>query len=67
MDKRFTALGIDIVFATQSIDTTTPQENATKFFLAFAEFERNMIAERTREKLFYQAQERILGRRSCLT
>ena len=29
--------------------------------LAFAEFERDMIAERTREKLFYQAQKGFWG------
>ena len=62
VDKRFTALGIDIVFATQSIDTTTPAGKMQRnIMLAFAEFERDMIAERTREKLFYQAQKGFWG------
>jgi site-specific DNA recombinase len=62
IDKRFTDLGIDIVFATQSIDTTTPAGKMQRnIMLAFAEFERDMIAERTREKLFYQAQKGFWG------
>ncbi len=62
VDKRLTALGIDIVFATQSIDTTTPAGKMQRnIMLAFAEFERDMIAERTREKLFYQAQKGFWG------
>lgn len=47
--KTFEALGIDFISATQAIDTTTPMG---RFFFsivgAFAEFEREMIMERTR-------------------
>ena len=62
LDKRLTALDIDIVFSTQNIDTTTPAGKMQRnIMLAFAEFERDMIAERTREKLFYQAQQGFWG------
>ncbi len=43
-------MGVDVVSATQQVDTTT---SGGKFmlaiFLAFAEFERNIISERTKE------------------
>ncbi|MFZ2865140.1 MAG: recombinase family protein [Ignavibacteriaceae bacterium] len=48
--KRLCDLGVDVVSATQQVDTTT---SGGKFmlaiFLAFAEFERNIISERTKE------------------
>ena len=62
VDKTLTELGIDIVFATQNIDTTTPAGKMQRnIMLSFAEFERDMIAERTREKLFYQASKGYWG------
>ncbi len=62
VDKRLSKLGIDIVFATQNIDTTTaPGKMQRNIMLSFAEFERDMIAERTREKLFYQASKGYWG------
>lgn len=62
VDKKLTQLGIDIVFATQNIDTTTPVGKMQRnIMLSFAEFERDMIAERTREKLFYQASKGYWG------
>ena len=48
--KRLSDLNVDVVSATQQVDTTT---SGGKFmlaiFLAFAEFERNIISERTKE------------------
>ena len=62
VDKKLTELGTDIVFATQNIDTTTPAGKMQRnIMLSFAEFERDMIAERTREKLFYQASKGYWG------
>lgn len=62
VDKKLTELGIDIVFATQDIDTTTYDGKFRRnIMLSFAEFERDMIAERTREKLFYQASKGYWG------
>lgn len=56
--KRFNDLGVDFVSATQSIDTTT---SGGKFmqdiFVAFAEFERNIIAERIRESIYQRAKQ----------
>jgi DNA invertase Pin-like site-specific DNA recombinase len=50
--ERIQELGAELVILDQQIDTTTPMG---KFFFtvlaAFAEFERNMIAERTRDGL----------------
>ncbi len=62
LDNKLRDLGIDIVIATQSIDTTTPPGKMQRnILLAFAEFERDMIAERTREKLYLQAQKGYWG------
>ncbi len=56
--NKFNDLGVDFVSATQSIDTTT---SGGKFmqdiFVAFAEFERNIIAERTRESIYQRAKQ----------
>ncbi|MFH1525995.1 MAG: recombinase family protein [Bacteroidota bacterium] len=56
--KQFYDLGLDFVSSTQNIDTTT---SGGKFmqdiFVAFAEFERNMISERTRESLYQRAKQ----------
>ena len=56
-DQKLKDLGIDIVITTQDIDTTTPVGYMVRtVMLAFGQFERDVIAERTREKLYYQAQ-----------
>jgi site-specific DNA recombinase len=53
---------IDVVFATQNIDTTSSMGRFNRnVLLAFAEFERDTIAERTREKLYSQAQKGYWG------
>ena len=56
--KRFNDLGLDFVSATQSIDTTTSGGRFMQdIFVAFAEFERNIIAERTRESMYQRAKQ----------
>jgi site-specific DNA recombinase len=56
-DQKLKELGIDIVITTQDIDTTTPVGYMVRtVMLAFGQFERDVIAERTREKLYYQVQ-----------
>jgi DNA invertase Pin-like site-specific DNA recombinase len=53
---------IDLVLATQNIDTTSSMGRFNRnMLMAFAEFERDMIAERTREKLYSQAQKGYWG------
>ncbi|MBA4313094.1 MAG: hypothetical protein C0417_10745 [Chlorobiaceae bacterium] len=53
---------IDLVLATQSIDTSSSMGRFNRnVLMAFAEFERDMIAERTREKLYSQAQKGYWG------
>lgn len=55
-DSRLNSLNVDVVITTQNIDTTTPPGKMQRnIMLVFAEFEREIIAERTREKLYYQA------------
>ena len=62
LSERLEALGVDIVTATQNIDTTTSQGKFFRdIFLAFAEFERNIIAERTRESLYTRAKQGFWG------
>lgn len=62
LDETFNTLNVDIVVTTQNIDTTTPSGKMQRtIMLAFAEFERDMIAERTREKLYSQAQKGYWG------
>src|ERR1035438_797358 len=56
--NRFNDLGLDFVSATQSIDTTTSGGRFMQdIFMAFAEFERNIISERTRESMYQRAQQ----------
>ena len=56
--KRFNDLGLDFVSATQNIDTTTSGGRFMQdIFMAFAEFERNIISERTRESMYQRAQQ----------
>jgi site-specific DNA recombinase len=53
---------IDLAIATQQIDTTSSMGRFNRnVLMAFAEFERDMIAERTREKLYSQAQNGMWG------
>ena len=53
---------IDLVLATQNIDTTSSMGRFNRnVLMAFSEFERDMIAERTREKLYSQAQKGYWG------
>jgi site-specific DNA recombinase len=62
LDETFTRLGIDVVVTTQNIDTTSPAGKMQRnIMLAFAEFERDMIADRTRERLFDRAQKGYWG------
>ena len=62
LDQIFIGLGIEWAVTTQNIDTTTPAGKMQRtIMLAFAEFERDMIAERTREKLYTQAQKGYWG------
>ena len=62
LDETLNKLGIDIIVTTQNLDTTTPQGKMMRTILvAFAQFERDMIAERTREKLYNQAKSGYWG------
>jgi len=62
LDETLNKLGIDIIVTTQNIDTTTPQGAMMRtIMVAFAQFERDMIAERTREKLYNQAKSGYWG------
>ena len=62
LDDTLGKLGIDIVVTTQNLDTTTSQGKMMRTILvAFAQFERDMIAERTREKLYNQAKSGYWG------
>ena len=57
LDERLAESGIDIVITTQDIDTSTPAgEMLRTLLMAFAEFERKMIAERTRDSVYARAQ-----------
>ena len=49
--EKLDSFGVDIAVTTQDIDTSTPAGKALqRMMLVFAEFERDMIADRTREK-----------------
>ena len=62
LDEALNKFGVDIIITTQNIDTTTAQGKMQRTILmAFAQFERDMIAERTREKLYSQAKEGYWG------
>lgn len=62
LDVTLDKLGIDIIVTTQNLDTTNPQGKMMRTILvAFAPFERDMIAERTREKLHHQAKSGYRG------
>ncbi len=62
LDEMLNNLGIDIVVTTQNLDTTNPQGKMMRTILvAFAQFERDMIAKRTREKLYNQAKNGYWG------
>src|SRR4030043_2405192 len=60
----FKSKGVQFAAVTQNIDTTTPQG---KFFLhiqgAFAEYEREIISERTREGIRYSKNRHKVGKR----
>lgn len=60
--KRLSDLGVDVVSATQQVDTTT---SGGKFmlaiFLAFAEFERNIISERVKENKLQRAKKGLFS------
>jgi site-specific DNA recombinase len=60
LNEVFQTLNVDLVVTTQLIDTTSAQGRMQRnIILAFAEFERDLIADRTREKLYSQAQQGI--------
>ena len=62
LDQKLITLNVEWAITTQHIDTTTPAGKMQRtIMLAFAEFERDMIAERTREKLYSQAQNGYWG------
>ena len=51
LNEKLKSWGVDIIITTQEIDTTTPGGKALQsMMLVFAQFEREMTAERTREK-----------------
>jgi DNA invertase Pin-like site-specific DNA recombinase len=51
----FSALGIEFISMTQNIDTTTPSGKLFFYlFAAFAEFERELIAERVRSGIAHR-------------
>ena len=57
LDEIFADHGIGIVIKTQHIDTTTPAGQMQRtIMMAFAQFEREMIAERTRESTEIRAE-----------
>jgi site-specific DNA recombinase len=57
LDEILRSQNIDIVITTQHIDTTTPAGQMQRtIMIAFAQFEREMIAERTRESTYVRAQ-----------
>ena len=56
LDETFRKAGIDVAVTTQNIDTTTPAGKLQRtIMIAFAEFEREMGQERTRESLWNRA------------
>jgi site-specific DNA recombinase len=62
INEALAANNVDIVLATQNIDTTSSMGRFNRnVLMAFAEFERDMIAERTLEKLYSQAQKGYWG------
>lgn len=51
LNEKLKTWGVDLIITTQEIDTTTPGGKALQsMMLVFAQFEREMTAERTREK-----------------
>ena len=60
----FNNKGVDIITVTQNIDTTTPAGKLLFQLLgAFAEFERNLISERTKEGLKKSKKKHLIGKR----
>ena len=58
LDYELQKLNIDIKIQSQNFDTTTPSGRMLRMMLmAFAEFERDMISERTSESAKYRAQQ----------
>ena len=59
LDYELQQLKIDIKIQSQNFDTTTPSGRMLRMMLlAFAEFERDMISERTSDSIKYLAQKR---------
>ena len=61
---RLAKIKIGLIAVSQNIDTSdnNPYANLMRnIFMSFAEFERNIISERTREKLYSQAKEGFWG------
>ncbi len=56
LDEKLNSLGVDITLTTQPIDTTTPAGKMQRnVMMSFAQFEREIIAERTRESTYARA------------
>ncbi len=56
--------GVQIIAVTQNIDTTTASGKLLfQIMGAFAEFERNIISERTKEGLRYSPKKELIGKR----
>lgn len=60
----FTSKKVEFIAVTQNIDTTTPAGKLQLQILgAFAEFERNLISERTKEGLKHSKKKHLIGKR----
>lgn len=64
LTDEFTLKGVHFISATQNIDTTSPMgQFILHIFGAMAEFERNLISERTKEGLKHAKNRKKIGKR----
>ena len=62
--EEFKNKGVDVIVISQNIDTTTSTGKLQMQILgAFAEFERNIISERTKEGLAHSPNKHLIGKR----